>query len=200
MLLVGAVLFAQSFLRAQGEDPDTLRENLLIVDLELPRDHYPDRAAVAAFFREARDRIGRLPGVVAVGGITDFFIRRNAGPVGDDRRTSRRRDEAKPRLAIEGVTPGYFRAAGIELLDGRDFDERDYAVGAPGVFIVSETLARRFWPGESAVGKRLVGGESPPENGRWSTVVGVVKDMRRESLDVAPSWARSSRPSRGAWT
>ena len=51
---------------------------------------------------------------------------------------------------------------------------------------MSETLARRFWPGESAVGKRLVGGESPPKDDRWSTVVGVVKDIRREGLDVAP--------------
>lgn len=186
VLLVGALLFAQSFIHAQREDPGYLAENLLIADLELPSDHYPDRAAVVAFFREARNRIGRLPGVVAVGGITDFFIRRNADQwVTIEGRTARREDGA-PRLAIEGVTPGYFHAAGIELLDGRDFDERDYASGAPGVFIVSETLARRFWRGERSVGKRLVGGTSPPENGRWSTVVGVVKDMRREGLDVAP--------------
>jgi len=186
MLLVGALLFAQSFIRAQREDPGYRAENLLIVGLELPRDHYPDRAAVVAFFREAGNRIGRLPGVVAVGGITDFFIRRNADQWVTIEGRPAGREEGAPRLAIEGVTPGYFRAAGIERLDGRDFDERDYASGAPSVFIVSETLARRFWPGESAVGKRLVGGTSPPENGRWSTVVGVVKDMRRESLDVAP--------------
>ena len=51
---------------------------------------------------------------------------------------------------------------------------------------MSETLARRFWPGESAVGKRLTSGEATPKDGRWSTVVGVVKDMRREGLDRAP--------------
>ena len=96
------------------------------------------------------------------------------------------REEGAPRLAIEGVTPGYFQAVGIEIVEGRDFDERDYDPGAPGVFIVSETLARRFWPGESAVGKRLTSGEAPPKDGRWSTVVGVVKDMRREGLDRAP--------------
>jgi putative ABC transport system permease protein len=94
--------------------------------------------------------------------------------------------EGRPRLSIEGVTPGYFRAIGIELLEGRDFDERDYEPTAAGGYIVSESLARRFWPGESAVGKRVIGGESPPKDGRWSVVVGVVKDMRRESLDVAP--------------
>ena len=186
MLLVGAVLFAQSFLRAQSEDPGYPAENLLIVDLELPRSRYVSRAQVVAFFYQARDRIARLPGVVAVGGITDFFIRRNAGQwvTIEGRRAGL--DEVRPRLSIEGVTPGYFRAVGIDLVEGRDFDDRDYEPGAPGVFIVSDSLARRFWPGESAIGKRLVGGESPPKDGRWSTVVGVVQDMRREGLDVAP--------------
>ena len=91
-----------------------------------------------------------------------------------------------PRLAIESVTPGYLRAAGIDLLDGREFDERDLQPGATRVFIVNETLARQFWPGESAIGKRMVAGASARADGRWDTVVGVVKDMRREGLDVAP--------------
>ena len=186
MLLVGAVLFAESFLRASNEDPGYASENLLIVDLDLPRDRYSDRPAIAAFFAQAKDRIGRLPGVVAVGGITDFFIRRNADQWVTIEGRPAGREEGAPRLATEGVTPGYFRAMDIDLVEGRDFDERDYEAGAPGVFVVSETLARRFWPGDSAVGKRLVAGEAPPKDGRWSTVVGVVKDMRREGLDRAP--------------
>jgi macrolide transport system ATP-binding/permease protein len=185
VLLVVAVLLAQSFIRAQREDPGYPAENLLIVRIDLPRAAYADRPALAGFFREAKDRIGRLPGVVSVGGITDFFIRRNAGQwVTVDGRAAEQHPDS--RLAIEGVTPGYFRAMGIDVLEGRDFEERDYEPGAPGVFIVSETLARRFWPGESAVGKRVVSGTSPPKDGRWSTVVGVVKDIRREGLDVAP--------------
>ncbi len=186
VLLVGALLFAQSFIRAQSEDPGYPAGSLLIVRIDLPRLAYPDRDAIAAFFREAREQIGRLPGVVAVGGITDFFIRRNAdqwvtvkgGVIG--------RQEGSPRLAVEGITPRFFGSTGIELLEGRDFEESDYAPGAPGVFIVSESLARTFWPGESAIGKQIVGGESPPRDGRWHTVIGVVKDMRREGLDVAP--------------
>jgi putative ABC transport system permease protein len=123
---------------------------------------------------------------VAVGGITDFFISRNADQwVTIEGRPARRADGA-PRLAVEGVTPGYFRGAGIDLIEGREFEDRDYEDGAPGVYIVNETLARRFWPGQSALGKRLVGGETPPKDGRWATVIGVVRDIRRESLDVAP--------------
>ena len=186
MLLVGAVLFAQSFLRAQSEDPGYPAENLLIVDLDLPRDRYPDRAASSAFFREARDRIGRLAGRRRRWRHHGFLHPAQCRPVGDGRRTPGRTGRRRTQARDRGRHAGYFRAAGIELLEGRDFDERDYEPGAPGVFIVSETLARRFWPGESAVGKRLVGGESPPKDGRWSTVVGVVKDMRREGLDVAP--------------
>jgi predicted permease len=185
VLLVGAGLLARSFVRAQNEDPGYPSRNLIIVRIDLPRAAYPERAHLAAFFRDARDRIGRLPGVVAVGGITDFFIRRNADQWVTVDGWSGGRD-AGARLAIEGVTPGYFRGVGIEILDGRDFDERDFEPGAPGVFIVGETLARKFWPNQSAVGKRLVGGAVPPKDGQWATVVGVAKDMRREGLDVSP--------------
>lgn len=94
-------------------------------------------------------------------------------------------EAGRPRLAIEAVTPGYFRAVGIELVEGRDFDERDFGPDARPVFIVNESMARRFWPGESAVGKRMVSG-APRNDGRWDPIVGVVSDFRREGLDVAP--------------
>jgi predicted permease len=185
-LLVGAVLFAQSFLRAQGEDPGYPAGRLLVVRLNLPRAAYPDVAAASGFFQQARERIGALPGVEAVGGITDFFIRRNADQWVTVKGLPAGRAAGAPRLAIEGVTPGFFHATGIDLIEGRDFEDRDYEPGAPGVFIVSESLARRFWPGESALGKQMVSGELPPKDGRWRTVVGVVKDFRREGRDVAP--------------
>ena len=184
MLSIVASLLVHSFIRADREDPGYPAEHLVIARIELPRQRYPDRTALAAFFREVQARVGRLPGVVAVGGITDFLIRRNA----DQRVTveGRGADPDGYRLAIEGVTPGYFRATGIEVLEGRDFDERDYESGAAGVVIVSSSLARKFWPGESAVGKRMVAGSTPPKDGVWNTVVGVIEDLRREGLDVAP--------------
>jgi len=74
---------------------------------------------------------------------------------------------------------------GIQVMEGRDFEDRDLRTGAR-VSIVNETMARRFWPGEGAMGKRWTGGGAPPKDGRWNIVVGVVKDMRRESLDLAP--------------
>ena len=75
---------------------------------------------------------------------------------------------------------------GIDIIEGRDFDDRDLETSAAPVLIVNQAMARRYWPGESAVGKRLVGGDSPPADGQWSTVAGVVRDMRREGLETAP--------------
>jgi putative ABC transport system permease protein len=177
ILLVGALLFAQSFIRAQSEEPGYSPANVLVVRI--------DRPAGSTFVREAQDRIGRLPGVIAVGGIKQFFLRRNP----DQRVTVEGQEiaskEGPPRLSVDAVTPGYFRSMRIELLEGRDFDDRDLVPGAR-VSIINETMARRFWPGTSAVGKRWIGGASPPKDGRWTTVVGVVKDMRREGLDLAP--------------
>jgi putative ABC transport system permease protein len=77
------------------------------------------------------------------------------------------------------VRPGYFRAVGAALRRGRDVDARD-AAGAPAVAVVNETLARRFWPGEDAVGQRLVDPDEPDEP---ITVVGVVGDLRSRALD-----------------
>ena len=109
MLVVGAVLFAQSFLRAQSEDPGYPAEHLIIVPLDLPRERYPGRPAVIAFFREARERIGRLPGAVAVGGITDFFIvpqRRSVGHYrGTPCRPQRGRAAARGRRRDARILP-----------------------------------------------------------------------------------------------
>jgi putative ABC transport system permease protein len=178
-LLISAVLLSQSFFRAQAEDPGYPAANLLIARI--------DRPALPRFILTARERIGGLPGVVAVGGITDFFIRRN----GDQRITIEGRsfagaDGRVPRFVMDSVTPGYFRAMGIDLVEGRDFEDRDIEPGSAPVIIVSDALARRYWPGERAVGRRVVGGGTAPKDDRWSTVVGVVKDMRREGLEVAP--------------
>jgi predicted permease len=185
VLLVGAVLFAESFVRAQAEDPGYVADSLMIVRIELPRT-YSDGASWARFFDHASARLKTLPGVVGVGATMDFFMRRN----GDQNVTVEGRivdpDAPRQRLTIEGVTPGFFEVAGIELVEGRLFDERDVAPGAAPVFIVNELMARQLWPGESPVGKRMVNGRQPRKDGRWDTVVGVVRNVRREGLDLRP--------------
>jgi putative ABC transport system permease protein len=177
VLLVTALLFAQSFVRAQSEDPGYAADGLLVARIELPAAAYPDRAARATFFNLARQRLLALPGVTGVGGVTDFFLRRNADQWITLEGRAPGRIAGAPRLSIEGVTPGFFESAGIQLIEGRGFTEADFVVDA---------VARRFWPGARAVGKGIVSGELPPKDGRWGTVVGVVGDIRRESRDVTP--------------
>jgi predicted permease len=186
VLLVTALLFAQSFVRAQSEDPGYAADGLLVARIELPAAAYPNRAARATFFNLARQRLLALPGVTGVGGVTDFFLRRNADQWITLEGRAPGRIAGAPRLSIEGVTPGFFESAGIQLIEGRGFTEADFVVDAPSVFIVSDAVARRFWPGARAVGKGIVSGELPPKDGRWGTVVGVVGDIRRESRDVTP--------------
>jgi putative ABC transport system permease protein len=178
-LAIAAVLLAQSFFRVLRQPTGYPAAHLLVARI--------DRPASPRFFLDARDRLQALPGVAAVGGITDFFIRR----AGDQAITIEGRnfadaDGRRPRFVLDSVTPGYFAAMGIAVIDGRDFDDRDVAPGAAPAVIVSRAVAQRFWPGESAVGQRVAGGAGPPADGRWSTVVGVVDDLRRERLDAAP--------------
>ena len=174
-LLITAVLFAQSFLRAHAEDPGYPADSVLVV-------HLADRSRLPGFFSEMQARLERLPGVVAVGGVKQFFLRRNADQQVTVEGGS---DRVNDRLAVDAVTPGYFRSMGIAVLQGRDFEDRDLEA-RDRVSIVNETMARRFWPGQSPIGKRWAGGTAAPRDGHWTTVVGVVQDMRREGFDVAP--------------
>ena len=192
-LLIGAILLAQSFIRVQTEDAGFPAEQLLIVRIERP--------SSPRFFLEARERLAGIPGVVEIGGITDFFIRRS----GDQQITVEGHSFAEstgrlPKLVMDSVTPGYFSAMAIDIVEGRDFEDRDLEPGAESVVIVNDAIARRFWPNESAIGKRLVGGSSPPKDGQWTTIVGVVRDMRREGLDVSPICPCSCRRSCARWT
>jgi putative ABC transport system permease protein len=83
------------------------------------------------------------------------------------------------------VSPGYFAALGIPLLRGRSFDPRD-AQQAPGVVVVSETLAKRYWPGEDALGRRISFGSNDKGEPYWMTVIGVAADVRQKGLHMQP--------------
>jgi putative ABC transport system permease protein len=91
--------------------------------------------------------------------------------------------ELRPGAEFNVVTPGYFGLMGIPLLRGRDVDARD-RWDAPPVVVINQTMATRYWPGESALGKRVTFGE--PEEDAWMTVVGVVADVRQRSLTAEP--------------
>jgi len=184
VLMASAGLLLRSVGRMRRVDPGFDPANLLTFEFRLPRAKYPDAAAMAAFFERVVPQLRAVPGVVgaALVGSTPF-----TGNWDDVAYAVADRPEPEagraPKALRDAVSDGYFGTMRIPLVAGRDFDARDRA-GALPVAIVSRELARREWPGASALGKRL----RPVGDSAWSTVVGVVADSRQRTLgeDLRP--------------
>jgi len=180
VLLVGAGLLLRSMVLLQQVRPGFDVERVTTVAVSLPRPIYRDARARAELAQRVEAAIARLPGVEAVGGISQLPLTGSGSlsPYAYDEQTAALWESA----TADGrqVTPGYFRAMGTRLLAGRFFDERDSRDG-PRVIIVDEQLAARAWPGRSAIGQRLQTrptGDPDP----FAEVIGVVEHMR--VLDV----------------
>jgi putative ABC transport system permease protein len=155
MLLIGAGLMIRSFMRLQRVDPGFQPDDVLTMDINLPQTKYRADDQVNNFYRQVLARVAQLPGVAAAGAgeylplsgldsSTGIFIEGRPLPApGESIETHNR-----------NVTPDYFRALGVPLRAGRFFTERDNS-GAPRVTIINETMARRYWPNESPIGKRV---------------------------------------------
>ena len=183
-LLAGAGLLVRSFAQLMAVDPGFRASNTVALELTLPEAGYPDRASVVRFVGQATERMGAATGVeVAAAGKPlpldgqqegSVFLTEDMPDPGPG--------ESYPVSEYTVASPGFFRALGIPVRQGRTFRETDRA-DTRQVVVVSESFAERFWPGESAVGKRL----RLPATGRpWRTVVGVVSDVRRYSLRAEP--------------
>jgi putative ABC transport system permease protein len=134
----------------------------------------------AAFFRELVDRASRLPRVQLAAGVANLPFSGNNATEGYVVEGAPAPDpNSLPEAGYRGVTPGYFKALQVPLLDGRDFSARDTA-SSPPVVVVNSTFAKRWWPGESAVGRRIrfSGGGTSHE------VIGVIGDIRHTRFDV----------------
>ena len=182
VLLIGAGLMVKSFARLQEVEPGFNPDRLVSMNIQLPRAMWVSPGQSEAFFKQLLERIESLPGVEATGAISAIFI--GSQPGGSPFLIEGREPVSPPERVeapVDVVTPGYFRAMGIRLLEGREFTAADHS-GAEPVTVINRTFARRFWPGESALGKRIKFGAADA-SGPWVTVVGVVDDMRRTGLD-----------------
>jgi putative ABC transport system permease protein len=185
ILLIGAGLLINSFLRLRSVDPGFSADKLLTMRIVLPTLKYPDQARRTAFYTELVQRIESLPGVQSAA-VTNWIPLVSQG---DSQGISiEGRPEPAPGqgpvVVTRVVSPNYFRTMDIQLLQGRQFNEQDRA-DAPGVVVISETMARSLWAGEDPIGKRLkVGALSSPT--QWLTIVGVVKDVRQFQLNAEP--------------
>jgi putative ABC transport system permease protein len=199
VLLAGAGLLVRSFLHLLEVDPGFRGDHVLTMRLSLPESRYGEGASSQRFYDELRRRVASLPGVESAG-FTSALPLAGEGSSGTTTLDTQAvtPDQASPEADRRCVTPGLFRALGITLVSGRDFDERDTDAAAP-VAIIDETMARRFWPNQDAIGRRLkLGG--PGGTGPWRTVVGVVRHVRYEALEspsrVEVYWPHSQRPQR----
>jgi predicted permease len=183
VLMAGAGLLIRSFLKVQSTSRGFDSRNLLLLQVDLPRT-YDTPQKWAAFFTEATRRIRALPGVQAVGAVSDFFIHRQPDyRIVLEGQPPQRPDAPAPPLTEDFVVPGYFEAMRIPLRRGRLLAESDLAPGAAPVVVINEEMARRYFPGQDPLGRRFKYGLDPGADRPWKTVVGVVANQRRQRLD-----------------
>jgi predicted permease len=185
LLAIGAGLMARSFLALRTVDPGFKPEGVLTVGLQLNIAGVPPPQMRSFIIRrrdEIIDRLAALPGVIGVGSIDSLPLRDDGGTV-DFTRTdgTGNSDGSALRAEIRIVHPDYFRAMGIPLLKGEPLP-REVAAGDQAPVLVSETAARRFWPGGNPIGQLL----RNPGLGVQSHVIGVVGDVHQIGLAEAP--------------
>ncbi len=180
-LLVGATLLIRTFISLQNVPPGFNPENVLTFQLTLPSTRYA-WGRKAEFLRQLEERLARLPGVAAVGSTSQLpFTGKGYGAgYSWNERSEREGLTADWRF----ITPNYLQTTGTRLLAGRFFTEQDDAQH-PRAVIIDETLARKSWPNESAIGKRLLVSDSTPRGmiDVWMEVLGVIEHVRNHALD-----------------
>ncbi|MHB1193886.1 MAG: ABC transporter permease [Longimicrobiales bacterium] len=182
MLLVGSGLMARSFTAMRSVDPGFDVADRLAFRVSLPSAEYADAQATRLLHRTLQERLAAIPGVekVALASALPLADTKNASPIeSEDRPTAE--GQIAPLMNIRQVSPGYFAAMGITLAEGREltFDDGGDLTRA---VVVSEAVARTYWPGQSALGRRIRG---QGDTLAWE-VVGVARDVRFERLDREP--------------
>ncbi len=183
MLLIGSVLLIQTFVRLTRVQTGFRSDRMLTMEIALPKPAYPS-ARAAAFFEMLLLRVSALPGVEVAGVTSGLPL---SGRESLTLVTVEGRPSPEPGQEIISdyrvVTPGYFRAMGIPLLEGEQLPDSTRADGPPRA-VINGTMARTVWPDQSAVGRRLKLA-SYEQDATWYTVAGVVGDTRHTGLDIA---------------
>jgi len=190
-LLVGAGLMIRSFLRLQTTDPGFEPQNLLTMRLLLVSGKYPRsdkvgdyRRKAVEFFQEAVKRIEVIPGVQNASSVSMLPLNRGRAltnvvmPVLLD--SNPEADiSSRPRVDVRLINGCFFKTMGIPIRNGRDFNEREIVEPEARVIIINETMARRFWPNENPLGRRIQLNRDQP----WDEIIGVVGDIKTTDLD-----------------
>jgi predicted permease len=188
VLLIGAGLMLRSFVNLLRTDPGFRPEHVLTARVSLPGESYRDLPAVMRFYQRTLEELRSIAGVEAAGLGTDLpwtGYDDNMGGWRYEGRPQEPNDSSHARYHV--ASADYFRSLGIPLLRGRTFNDGD-TDAAPRVMIVNQAMARKYWPNEDALGKRLDFGFS--ETPTWTTIVGIVGDVkdRPESPSAEPAF------------
>ncbi|HWZ75000.1 MAG TPA: ABC transporter permease [Candidatus Sulfotelmatobacter sp.] len=189
VVLCGAGLMIASLSRVLGVDPGLDPKNVITMQMSLPQtiiyNGPPDHPL---FCRNMDERVSAIPGVVAAGAVAHLPFQGDAGRGFVVEGRPDPGPENMPGAAYSVVCPNYFRTLGVPLLEGREFSHQD-SLGAPGVIVINQAMAQKYWPNENPVGRAIrIGGP----NGARLTVVGVVRDVHNWGLDekVHPQFFR----------
>ncbi|HEU4833918.1 MAG TPA: ABC transporter permease [Pyrinomonadaceae bacterium] len=185
VLLIGAGLLINSFLRLRNVDPGFRTDNLLTMKIVLPDPKYEEMERRSAFYTELINRVQSLAGVRSAAVTSNLPLYRQGNSISIGIEGQPDPPPGQERIVVTRmISPGYFDTMSIPLLRGRGLTEQDTET-TPNVVVVSETMARRYWPNEDVIGKRIALGRiRTPED--WFQVVGVVKDVRQFELNAEP--------------
>jgi len=177
VVLAGAGLMIQSMSRLLGVDPGFNPRNVLTMQMSLPQeDLYNGPPGHPRFCQDLDERVSAIAGVTAVGAVGHLPMEGDAGRSFAVEGQPDPGRGHRPGASYSVACPNYFKALGVPVLAGREFTHQD-TVAAPAVAIVNQTMAQKYWPKESPVGRRIL------EDDSWLTVVGVVADVRNWGLD-----------------
>jgi putative ABC transport system permease protein len=191
VVLACAGLMVESMVRLLRVDPGFNSKNVLTMDISQPQvDLYYGPPVHAHFCQDLEERVGALAGIVSASAISHLPLEGRAGRGFEIEGEADPGPEHQPAAGYSVTCPGYFRTLGIPIRQGREFVNQD-TPSAPGVIVINETMARRYWPNKDPIGRRIKLGYFDSKE-PWLTVVGVAKDVRHWGLDekVEPEFFR----------
>jgi predicted permease len=189
VLLIGAGLLVQSFVRLRGVDPGFDPDHLLTARVELSSVRYQHSPEIRALYQALLDRVRAIPGVKSAAAVRALPMTGHLD-IGDWSFVIEGEFSSPPAPTDwhpadwQVVTPDYFRTLRIPVLQGRGVDPGDQP-STPGVVVINQTLARQVWPAGNALGRRVLLGGGAVDS-VWRTVVGIVGDVRRRGLSADP--------------
>lgn len=185
VLLIGAGLMGRTYHEVVKVEPGFDTENAFIFSLFLPESRVDDER-VASLFEEILQTVEAVPGVRSAVSATTVPLTRSNSASGHRLEDHPQENDMPLVFGVNYVSPGAFETLGVPLLAGRGIEADDWRQRKP-VVVVSQALAEHYWPGESAIGKRIFPGTPSEEDGTdWFEVVGVVGSVRVESLTDEP--------------